>query len=195
ALVFDVPGDRRAATAGELGVAERELYSPDGSITLRCPDHIVAADVIGRVEQPVIVTVAGNSAQGPATSIASELNDMVDLILDAGPTPYNKPSTILHVRPGGYDLVRAGVYDERIIERLLHTTILFVCSGNTCRSPMAEAIARVILARKFGVAPDELEKKGISIISAGSQAMPGSRATPQAVEAVKDLGADLSKHR
>src|SRR5204862_7741897 len=125
-------------------------------------------DVSGRVDKPVVVTVAGNSAQGPASAIASEMNDKVDLILDAGPTPYNKPSTILRVKPEGYELVRAGVYDERIIERLLRTTILFVCSGNTCRSPMAEAIARIVIARKLAVAPDDLEKKGISILSAGS---------------------------
>jgi protein-tyrosine phosphatase len=50
---------------------------------------------------------------------------------------------MLKVKANGYDIVRAGVYDERIIERLLRTTILFVCSGNTCRSPMAEALARV----------------------------------------------------
>jgi protein-tyrosine-phosphatase len=60
---------------------------------------------------------------------------------------------------------------------------------------MAESIARITLARKLNVPPDELEKKGISIISAGSFAMPGARATPQAVEAVKDLGADLTRHR
>jgi protein-tyrosine phosphatase len=195
ALVFDVPPDRRAEVAAEVGVAESDVYAPDGSITLRCPDHIVAMDVIARVDRPVVVTVAGSSAQGSPTSIAAELGDKVDLIFDAGPTRFSKPSTILHVRPDRYDLVRSGVYDERIIERLLRTTILFVCSGNTCRSPMAEAIARITLASKLGIAPDDLEKKGISIISAGSFAMPGARATPQAVEAVKDLGADLTRHR
>jgi protein-tyrosine phosphatase len=195
ALVFDVPPPRRAEVARELGVDEKSIYAADGTITLRCPDHIVATDVIARIDQPVVVTVAGSAAQGAAATIANELGDKVDLVLDAGPTPYNKPSTILHVRPHRYELVRAGVYDERIIERLLRTTILFVCSGNTCRSPMAESIARITLARKLNVPPDELEKKGISIISAGSFAMPGARATPQAVEAVKDLGADLTRHR
>jgi len=62
---------------------------------------------------------------------------------------------------GGYEIVRAGVYDERIIERMLRTTILFVCSGNTCRSPMAEAIARRVLADQLRVSEDELEQQGI----------------------------------
>jgi protein-tyrosine-phosphatase len=60
---------------------------------------------------------------------------------------------------------------------------------------MAEAIARRLLAEKLHVSEDELEKKGVSVISAGSFALPGARATPQAVDAVKAMGADLSKHR
>src|SRR5436190_6962704 len=48
ALVFDVPANRRAQVAKELNIGERDIYSPDGTITLRFPDHIVAADVIGR---------------------------------------------------------------------------------------------------------------------------------------------------
>ena len=84
-------------------------------------------------------------------ALAQELEGKVDLIFDAGPTRYSKPSTLLKVTPQGYEIVRAGVYDERIIERLLKTTILFVCSGNTCRSPMAEAIARQLIAKKLSV--------------------------------------------
>jgi len=194
ALIFSVPEKRRAEVAKELGVNEADVYA-DGAITLRCPDHIVAIDVIDQVEAPVALTVAGGSPQGPATAIASSLGDKVDLILDAGPTRFSKPSTILRVKDKSYDIVRSGVYDERIIERLLRTTILFICSGNTCRSPMAESIARVALAKKLNVPPDDLEKKGINVISAGAFALPGARATPQAVEAVKSLGADLSKHR
>jgi protein-tyrosine phosphatase len=186
ALQFDVPAPRRTVVAREIGVAEEEIYA-DGTITLRCPDHIVATDLLSRVDAPVVVTAAGPTA--------TEMLDKVDLALDAGPTRFNKPSTMLKVRADGYDIVRAGVYDERIIERLLRTTILFVCSGNTCRSPMAEALARAALAKKLNVAPDDLEQKGISIISAGSFAMPGTRAAAPAIEAVKAHGGDLTKHR
>jgi protein-tyrosine phosphatase len=192
ALVFDVPAARRAEVASSLGAAEKEIFA-NGTITLRCPDHIVATDVLGRVDQPVAITAAGRASNG--SEIAAEMGEKIDFLLDAGPTRFNRPSTILHVKPDGYEIVRAGVYDERIIERLLRTTFLFVCSGNTCRSPMAEALARAALARRLNVTSDELDQKGISIISAGSFAMPGARATPQAVEAVKLLGADLTKHR
>jgi L-threonylcarbamoyladenylate synthase len=195
-LVFEVPADRQREVAATFNVAVAELY--DGpSITLRCPDHTVTTDVIGQANGPVVMRKAGGPecAALDARQVASAWSDQVDLILDDGPTKYSKPSTILKVAGEKYEIVRQGVYDQRIIERLLRTMILFVCSGNTCRSPMAEALARQVLAQKMGVSEGELEKKGVSVLSAGSFAMPGARATPAAVEALKPLGADLSGHR
>ena len=58
--------------------------------------------------------------------------------------------------------------------------ILFVCTGNTCRSPMAEGIA---------------VSRGVDARSAGLAALPGALATPRAVEAAARYGADLSGHR
>jgi protein-tyrosine phosphatase len=196
ALIFEVPSERQQQVAAEVGVPVQQLY--DGStITLRCPDYVLATEVIGQVGAPVALRKAGGSDVSAQTAdrAAQAWGAHIDLVLDAGPTQYSKPSTIVKVESDRYQIVRIGVYDQRIIERLLRTTILFVCSGNTCRSPMAEAITRQILARKMGIPETDLEKKGISVLSAGSFAMPGARATPAAVEALRPLGADLSRHR
>lgn len=187
AMVFEVPEDRRARVSEELNLPQSDLY--DGSqITLRCPDHIVATDVIGKVRGPVALTIVQSGHW-------EELDDKVDLVLDAGPSKYSKPSTIVQVKAGSYQIVREGVYDQRIIDRLLRTVILFVCSGNTCRSPMAEALARRAISKRLGVTEDELEKKGIVVLSAGSMALPGAKASSQAIEAVREFGADLSRHQ
>jgi tRNA threonylcarbamoyl adenosine modification protein (Sua5/YciO/YrdC/YwlC family) len=196
-LMFDVPADRRLEVAKQQGVAESDLYE-NGTITLRCPDHIVATDVIAASGGTVVAVLAAAGTSQPAhraEQVAVDLGQQVDLILDAGQSRYNKPSTIVKVNPSAYEIVRAGVYDERIIERLMRTTILYVCSGNTCRSPMAEAITRKVLADKLNVTQPELEKKGIVVLSAGSSAMSGSRAALHAVDAVRKLGGDLSRHR
>src|SRR5947207_15061522 len=45
AIQFDVPAERRQEVARKLEVAESELYE-DGTITLRCPDHMITSDVL-----------------------------------------------------------------------------------------------------------------------------------------------------
>ena len=67
-------------------------------------------------------------------------------------------------------------------------TILFVCTGNTCRSTMAEALFKHILAnRKDG-------PQNIKVMSAGIYAWEGDKASPGAVEALKEKGIDVMEH-
>ena len=73
--------------------------------------------------------------------------------------------------------------------------MLLVCSGNTCRSPMADVIGRQILAEQRGIRPEELGSAGIRVMSAGTCAPAGVPASPEAVEAVSRMGLDLSRHR
>ncbi|NPV26711.1 MAG: hypothetical protein HPY81_04450 [Firmicutes bacterium] len=68
-------------------------------------------------------------------------------------------------------------------------TILFVCTGNTCRSSMAEALAREIWVKKGG-SPEELR-----IISAGTAAIPAAPASREAIAVMKEEGIDLGSHR
>ncbi len=197
ALVFAVDSERRTEVAGRLSMKESELYDGE-SILLRCPSHPVVHDILSAVGGPVAITQAAVQMQSGSPKpgeLATELGQSVERVIDAGPTPFSKPSTIVRVERNSYQILREGVYDQRIIERLLQTTILFVCSGNTCRSPMAAALTRQWLATKLGVSPGGLEAKGYSVISAGVMASGGSPATAQAALAVADLGADLSRHR
>lgn len=194
ALIFSVPADRRKSVAASLELAESDLYTND-TITLRCPDHPVASDVIAMTSFPVAAVKTGSDQGADGKSVAEKLEGKVDLVLDAGPPRFSKPSTIVRVHDDSYEIQRTGIYDQRIIERLLRTTILFVCSGNTCRSPMAEAITRHMLAEKMHIPEEELEKKGVAVVSAGAMAMPGSRAAPAAVDVVREMGGDLSRHR
>ncbi len=78
---------------------------------------------------------------------------------------------------------------------MTHTTILFVCTGNTCRSPMAQVIAQQVLAQQRGMTINELEAKGFRIISAGVFAGEGSPASDEAIQAMQKEGLDLTNHR
>ncbi|MBM3957291.1 MAG: hypothetical protein FJ313_04485, partial [Gemmatimonadetes bacterium] len=67
--------------------------------------------------------------------------------------------------------------------------VLLVCTGNQCRSPMAEALLRR-LAATDSAAPLE-----IRVSSAGTAAPAGFPATQQAQEACAEEGIDLTGHR
>lgn len=62
--------------------------------------------------------------------------------------------------------------------------VLVVCTGNTCRSPMAE-----------GWLKPKLAGKGWTAESAGVAARDGQPASPEAVDAMREIGIDISKHR
>lgn len=64
--------------------------------------------------------------------------------------------------------------------------LLFVCTGNTCRSPMAVAVARRLI--------DERGWSHVAVDSAGVAVAGGSGASEQAVAAVAEAGMDLSEH-
>ncbi|HET9870670.1 MAG TPA: low molecular weight phosphatase family protein, partial [bacterium] len=63
--------------------------------------------------------------------------------------------------------------------------IVFVCTGNTCRSPMAEGLLKKAAA-EAGLA--------LQVASAGLAAFPGLPAAPEALEACREKGVDLSGH-
>ena len=171
----------------------------EGTIGLRCPDDPVTTKALAEVAHPVVAASAnrpGNAPPSQAQAAMEELRDQVDLIIDTGATRYNKPSTIVKVTAeGSWHLLRIGVLDERAIRRLASTTILLVCSGNTCRSPMAEALCKQMLAEKLRVPREKLGEAGYEILSAGVGAISGVPASPNAVEACRQVGADLTSHR
>lgn len=74
-------------------------------------------------------------------------------------------------------------------------SVLFVCTGNTCRSPLAEALCRKMLADRLGIAERDLPSRGFTVRSAGIAAFAGDAASPEAVAIAERFGADLASHR
>ncbi len=175
-----------------------DVLCPADVIGLRCPDEPVAAAMLAGVKMPVIApsaNLAGAPSPRTAADVITALDGRVDLLIDSGPTRHGKDSTIVKFHKRGWRVVREGVYDERMVRRLLRRKIVFVCTGNTCRSPMAAGIAKKMLSDQLGVAVSSLRGRGVQILSAGLFASGGSGATPEAVSAARFFEANISHHR
>lgn len=197
-LIFDVPEAGKAPIIQESSPEHVSSMYHEGTIGIRCPDDRVAAGVLSDPAVPVVAASA-NPAGAPPPVSAEEalatLNGKVDLVIDAGRTRYAKASTIVHITNSGYQLVREGVLDERTIRRMSHVHFLVVCSGNTCRSPMAEGLLKHLLAEKLKVAENDLEEQGYHVESAGTSAMGGVLPATAAVEVLRSRQIDISGHR
>jgi sugar phosphate permease/protein-tyrosine-phosphatase len=78
---------------------------------------------------------------------------------------------------------------------VLQRTFVFVCSGNTGRSPIAQAICNAEIARRLRVPLELLGEARIQAVSAGLSARPGSPLTPEAAQALSAIGVAGFDHR
>jgi len=181
----------------QLPAAVRHRVAPEKTVGLRVPGHDAVLDVLRMLAGPLVLTSANRTGQ-PAAVDAKEvieaLGDGVELVLDDGPSHFRQPSTVVRVTDNNWQVLREGVVPEKTLRRLSCLMVLLVCTGNTCRSPMAEVICRNLLARRLACSLDDLEDRGVIVMSAGIAAMMGGVATPEAVEAMRQLELDLTTH-
>lgn len=176
-----------------------ELVFHDGTVGLRCPAHPVTERILFLAGVPVVASsanLAGNDPPYDAAAALRELEGRVPLVIDGGPSRYASASTIVRVRGDQWKIIREGVLSERYLRKLTTLTLLFVCTGNSCRSPMAEALAKLEVARRLGCRVEELEPlHGVAIVSAGVFAPPGRDASEEARAEILKRGGSLEEHR
>lgn len=186
--------------------------TPDGKgIGVRCPAHKIAADLLARAGAPIVAPSANLSGRPPATraqEVLQAFDGRIEWVVDGGPSRYGKASTVVRFArredkkqapptlgtSWSWEVLREGAIPKSLIAELAHTTVLFVCTGNTCRSPMAAAMFRRMIARRQGWPEEDLESHGVRVISAGTAALAGGAANPLAVDAVRERGVRLVGH-
>jgi len=191
-LIVDRPHAESTAEPDAMEWSAGEI-----SVRLRAPAHEALLVVLEQLRTPVVLAPAGKLNQPPATAeqMAANLGDHVSLILlDSASQPW-LTSTVIHITGPQWKVVSEGSVTHDMVQALMPTTILFVCTGNTCRSPLAEGLCRKLLADRLGCSAEELAKHGFLVLSAGLSAMMGCEASPEAVRIAQQFGADLSGHR
>jgi protein-tyrosine phosphatase len=196
-LTLVLEDDHPDSVIKQLPPAVQRAVSPGGSVGLRVPAHPLMLQVLRLSAGPLALTSANRSGAPDAVTaedVVAALDGDVEMVVDDGRSQFAQPSSVVRVGPQGLEVLRAGVIDAATLKYLSGLMIVLMCTGNTCRSPMAEVLLKQRLAKKLGCAIDELEDRGLQITSAGIAAMAGGRAATEAVRVMAARGLDLTQH-
>ena len=168
-------------------------------IGVRFPRNRLATALIQAAGEPFLATSA-NMSGGPSPrtveDVMGQLGGQIDYLMDGGPCELGKDSTIVDISEKDPVILRAGA-DADVVERgidrvksgkIPRKKIMIVCTGNSCRSPMAEGWLKAELKRK-GIAEQ------FEVSSCGIGARGGSRATTEAELVMKNREVDITSHR
>lgn len=176
------------------------VRNPSGEkIGIRFVKNKIATALIQTVGEPLVATSANKSGEpSPHTAlqVKKNLEGAFDFLVDGGKTELALDSSVVDLAESAPVILRQGALKaevEKAVEqiktgRIPKKKILVVCTGNTCRSPMAE-----------GWLKHELDKKGLSmqieVTSCGMGSREGLPATPEAELVMRNREIDLSTHR
>jgi protein-tyrosine-phosphatase/tRNA A37 threonylcarbamoyladenosine synthetase subunit TsaC/SUA5/YrdC len=118
----------------------------------------------------------------------------IDLVISTGRSQFSQPATIAEIKNNSIHILRPGIITEQALKTFSGYMLAIVCTGNTCRSPMAEMVFKKLLAERLQCKIEELEQNGVTVISAGTAASLGCPAAENAVEIMQQQQLDLSQH-
>lgn len=170
-------------------------------IGFRIPFSGICDMLTGGLGRPITSTSANISGQGSVLSVQeviAHLGDKPDLILDAGPMKSTMGSTVIDFTKEPFLILREGEVHLADLKTILPTAhfklrrskfkVTFICSGNICRSPLAEGILKALIAKtKY--------KRVFEIGSAGILNLKDQPAHQFAMQVAQDNAIDLTAHR
>ncbi|HEX5010462.1 MAG TPA: Sua5/YciO/YrdC/YwlC family protein [Planctomycetota bacterium] len=187
-------GARRIAARWWPGPVTQLLPDRSGRLLgLRVPGHPFTRELAQHAG--ALWLPSANSPGQPAPREVADIEPAVlaaaAVVLDGGRAALGEASTVVEPRPLCLRVARAGVVGRDELVRHAGSLVLVVCTGNTCRSPMAERLLRRAIQQRAAGEPGLLPP---TVRSAGVNADDGGPPAEQAVEALAGLGLDLADH-
>jgi len=186
---------RRIAARWWPGPVTQLLPDHAGELVgVRVPGHAWTRALLETVGAPVLLPSANRSGQPAPRSLdelAPDVAAAAAVLVDGGRCALGEASTVVEPRLACLRVVREGVVTRDDLRRHAEPLVLLVCTGNTCRSPMAESLLRRALAK---AAADDASLLLPRVLSAGMHAEDGEPPSPEAVEVLGQMGLDLSDH-
>lgn len=183
--------------AGRLPPPLRDRLLAAGRLTLAVPANESVAALLPYVPGPLVLSpVPGvNGTQtDSADEILQGLDNLATLVVRHDFSRLRCEPTVLQPDGDAWRVVHEGAVPGATLQRLSCCFVVFVCTGNTCRSPLADALCKKLLADHLDCTVSDLPERGFVVLSAGLSAMIGAEAALEAVEIARELGADLTQH-
>jgi tRNA threonylcarbamoyl adenosine modification protein (Sua5/YciO/YrdC/YwlC family) len=165
-----------------------------GTIGVRVPRHAWVRRLLSALGEPLLLSSANRPGEPAPTSLAeisSSVREAVDMLIDGGPIEAGVASSVVAPGLAGLRLLRTGALSRTELGVCAAGRVVVVCSGNTCRSPMAAALLNRAFQTLAERSPDLLVPE---VIGAGLHAGPGAPASPGASACMTRRGLDLSSH-
>lgn len=193
-LVLRAPATATSGFVAALPESSRATVIANGQLSVRVSSHPVLSEVAKLSHGPLLIREIETSSKDLTVGSWTEAALVVKDNVATESNSESRTSIVQIDSQGGWKAERIGATPESKLQVAACELILFCCTGNTCRSPMAESLCRHLLAERLKCSPQELTQRGFLIASAGLAADYGNPASHESVEVMKRRGLDLRSH-
>jgi len=158
------------------------------TIGVRMPDHPIALKLVQEAQCTIAApsaNVEGKKAPSTCEAALKDLDGLVDVAIDGGSARIGTGSSVIDMTKEEPVVLRGGVITQEDVNRIIKKkTVLFVCTGNSCRSVMAEYILKSQVAGR-----DDVE-----VMSAGTGVFIQSGASSETIAVLAEEGIEATDH-